>query len=200
MKINYNKLNNYEIEVGLDEAGRGPLFGRVYAAAVNWGDTPINKSVMDSKKLSSKKRKEVLEWIQQNVDEWAVGYAEPHEIDSINILEATKLAMSRAVEQLTFKPNYLIIDGVGWEKKFISYNTKSIVKGDANYYSIAAASIIAKEYHDDYIKNICYKYPELIDRYNLLNNMGYGTVKHIEGIKKYGLTEFHRKSFKILKN
>jgi ribonuclease HII len=106
MKINYNKLNNYEIEVGLDEAGRGPLFGRVYAAAVNWGNTPINESVMDSKKLSSKKRKEVLEWIQQNVDEWAVGYAEPHEIDSINILEATKLAMSRAVEQLTFKPNY----------------------------------------------------------------------------------------------
>ena len=200
MKIIYNKLNNNEIEVGIDEAGRGPLFGRVYAAAVNWGDTPINESVMDSKKLSSKKRKEVLEWIQQNVDEWAVGYAEPEEIDSINILEATKLAMSRAVEQLTFKPNYLIIDGIGWEKKFTSYNTKSIVKGDATYYSIAAASIIAKEYHDDYIKKLCYKYPELIDRYNLLNNMGYGTVKHIEGIQKYGLTEFHRKSFKILKN
>ena len=77
---------NIENEVGLDEAGRGPLFGRVYAAAVNWGDTPINESVMDSKKLSSKKRKEVLEWIQQNVDEWAVGYAEPEEIDSINII------------------------------------------------------------------------------------------------------------------
>jgi ribonuclease HII len=91
----------------------------------------------------------------------------------------------------------LIIDGVGWEKKFPSYNTKSIVKGDANYYSIAAASIIAKEYHDDHIKKLCHKHPELIEKYDLLNNMGYGTAKHIEGIKKYGLSEFHRKTFKL---
>jgi ribonuclease HII len=197
MKILYNKLNINEVEVGLDEAGRGPLIGRVYAAVVNWGDTPINESVMDSKKISSKKRKEVLEWIQKNVDEWAVGYAEPQEIDSINILEATKLAMTRALEQLDNKPDFLIIDGIGWEKKFQSYNTTSIVKGDANYYSIAAASIIAKEYHDDYIKNLCYKYPELIERYDLLNNMGYGTTKHVEGIKKYGLSQFHRQTFKL---
>jgi ribonuclease HII len=197
MKILYNHLNDNEVEAGLDEAGRGPLIGRVYAAVVNWGETPINESVMDSKKMSAKKRKEVLKWIQKNVDEWAVGYAEPQEIDSINILEATKLAMSRALEQLEFKPNYLIIDGVGWEKKFQSYNTKSIVKGDANYYSIAAASIIAKEYHDDHIKNLCHKHPELIEKYDLLNNMGYGTAKHIEGIKKYGLSEFHRKTFKL---
>ena len=85
MKVLYNKISKNEIEVGLDEAGRGPLIGRVYAAVVNWGDNPINELVMDSKKLSSKKRKEVLEWIQKNVDEWAVGYAEPEEIDSINI-------------------------------------------------------------------------------------------------------------------
>ena len=197
MKILYNKLNDNEVEAGLDEAGRGPLIGRVYAAVVNWGDTPINESVMDSKKMSAKKRKEVLEWIQKNVDEWAVGYAEPQEIDCINILEATKLAMTRALEQLDFKPNYLIIDGIGWEKKFPSYNTKSIIKGDANYYSIAAASIIAKEYHDDHIKKLCYEHPELIEKYDLLNNMGYGTAKHIEGIKKFGLSEFHRKSFKL---
>ena len=197
MKILYNKLNENEVEVGLDEAGRGPLIGRVYAAVVNWGDTPINDNVMDSKKLSRKKRKEVLEWIQQNVDEWAVGSAESDEIDSINILEATKLAMSRALEQLEFKPDYLIIDGVGWEKKFQSYNIKSIIKGDANYYSIAAASIIAKEYHDDHIKTLCINHPELVEKYDLLNNMGYGTRKHIEGIKKYGLSEFHRKSFKL---
>ena len=197
MKILYNKLNENEVEVGLDEAGRGPLIGRVYAAVVNWGDTPINENVMDSKKLSRKKRKEVLEWIQQNVDEWAVGSAESDEIDSINILEATKLAMSRALEQLEFKPDYLIIDGVGWEKKFQSYNIKSIIKGDANYYSIAAASIIAKEYHDDHIKTLCINHPELVEKYDLLNNMGYGTRKHIEGIKKYGLSEFHRKSFKL---
>lgn len=197
MKILYNKLNENEVEVGLDEAGRGPLIGRVYAAVVNWGDTPINDNVMDSKKLSRKKRKEVLKWIQQNVDEWAVGSAESDEIDSINILEATKLAMSRALEQLEFKPDYLIIDGVGWEKKFQSYNIKSIIKGDANYYSIAAASIIAKEYHDDHIKTLCINHPELVEKYDLLNNMGYGTRKHIEGIKKYGLSEFHRKSFKL---
>ena len=197
MKTIYNKLNENQIEAGLDEAGRGPLIGRVYAAVVNWGDTSINDNVMDSKKLSRKKRGEVLEWIQQNVDEWAVGWTEPDEIDSINILEATKLAMLRALEQLEFKPDYLIIDGIGWEKKFPSYNIKSIIKGDANYYSIAAASIIAKEYHDDHIKTLCINHPELIEKYDLLNNMGYGTRKHIEGIKKYGLSEFHRKSFKL---
>lgn len=199
MKILYNKLNENEVEAGLDEAGRGPLIGRVYAAVVNWGDTPINNNVMDSKKLSQKKRKEVLEWIVKNVDEWAVGSAEVDEIDSINILEATKLAMLRALKQLEFKPDYLIIDGVGWEKKIQSYNIKSIIKGDANYYSIAAASIIAKEYHDDHIKTLCINHPELISKYDLLNNMGYGTPKHIEGIKKYGLSEFHRKSFKLKK-
>jgi len=197
MKIIYNKLNENQVEAGLDEAGRGPLIGRVYAAVVNWGHTPINDNVMDSKKLSRKKRGEVLKWIQQNVDEWAVGYVEPDEIDSINILEATKLAMLRALEQLEFKPDYLIIDGVGWEKKIQSYNIKSIIKGDANYYSIAAASIIAKEYHDDHIKTLCINHPELVEKYDLLNNMGYGTRKHIEGIKKYGLSEFHRKSFKL---
>lgn len=195
MKIKYD--NSINIEVGLDEAGRGPLIGRVYAAAVNWGDTPINENVMDSKKLSSKKRAIVLEWIKENVDEWVVGFAEPHEIDSINILEATKLAMSRALDQLQFKPDSLIIDGIGWEKKFPEYKVTSIVKGDAHYYSIAAASIIAKEYHDDYIKNLCEKYPDLNEKYGLLNNMGYGTKKHIEGINKFGLSDFHRKTFKL---
>jgi ribonuclease HII len=199
MKIKYN--DSFNIEAGLDEAGRGPLIGRVYAAAVNWGDTPINENVMDSKKLSAKKRAIVLEWIKENVDEWAVGFAEPQEIDSINILEATKLAMDRALNQFQFKPDNLIIDGIGWEKKFLKYKVTSIVKGDANYYSIAAASIIAKEYHDDYIKTLCNQHPELNERYDLLNNMGYGTKKHIEGIQKYGLSDFHRKTFKIkLKN
>jgi len=185
------------IEVGLDEAGRGPLIGRVYAAVVNWGKTEINENVMDSKKLSSKKRGEVLKWIQNNVDEWAVGWAEPNEIDDINILEATKLAMSRALDILDIKPTHLIIDGIGWEKKFPNYKVQSVVKGDANYYSIAAASIIAKEYHDEYIKNLCKEKPELNEKYDLLSNMGYGTKKHLEGIKKYGLSEYHRKTFKL---
>ena len=197
MKTFYNNLEPTSIEVGLDEAGRGPLIGRVYAAVVNWGDTPENINVNDSKKLSAKKRADVLKWIQVNVDEWAVGYAEPEEIDEINILEATKLAMTRALDELTFKPNYVIIDGVGWEKKFPEYNLTSIVKGDSKFYSIAAASILAKEYHDDYIKKICFENKELNERYDLLNNMGYGTKKHIEGIQKYGLSKFHRKSFKL---
>ena len=196
MKIFYNDIKN-KIEVGLDEAGRGPLIGRVYAAAVNWGNTDINEKVNDSKKLTSKNRAEVLKWIQENVDEWAVGYAEPDEIDKINILEATKLAMQRAIDQLDFQPDYLIIDGTFWENKFKNYNVTSIIKGDSQYYSIAAASIIAKEYHDDYIKKICYYNPELNEKYDLLNNMGYGTKKHIEGIKKYGLSDFHRKTFKL---
>jgi len=144
-------------EIGLDEAGRGPLIGRVYAAAVNWGNTEINLDVKDSKKLSSKKRATVLKWIQENVDEWAVGFAEPEEIDQINILEATKLSMQRAIDILDNKPTHLVIDGVGWEKKFPEYKVQSVVKGDSLYYSIAAASIIAKEYHDEYIKKYVLK-------------------------------------------
>lgn len=195
MKTYYKQTPN---EVGLDEAGRGPLIGRVYAAAVCWGDTPENINVNDSKKLSKKKRQIILKWIQENVDEWAVGYAEPEEIDEINILQATKLAMDRALTQLDNKPSNLIIDGIGWEKKFIQYeDVVSVVKGDSKYYSIAAASIIAKEYHDTYIKELCVKHPELNEKYDLLNNMGYGTSKHIAGIKKYGLSQYHRKSFKL---
>jgi len=190
-------FNSEDNEVGLDEAGRGPLIGRVYAAVVNWGDTDINPNVKDSKKLSAKKRGVVLKWIQENVDEWAVGFAEPEEIDKINILEATKLAMDRAINNLDIKPTHLLIDGVGWEKKFPEYKVQSVVKGDSLYYSIAAASIIAKEYHDQYIKNICLENPDLDEKYGLLSNMGYGTKKHIEGIHKYGMSKFHRKSFKL---
>ena len=188
---------NIENEVGLDEAGRGPLIGRVYAAVVNWGDTDINPDVKDSKKLSAKKRGVVLKWIQENVDEWAVGFAEPEEIDKINILEATKLAMDRAINNLDIKPTHLLIDGFGWEKKFTDYKVQSVVKGDSLYYSIAAASIIAKEYHDEYIKKICFENPDLDEKYGLLSNMGYGTKKHIDGIHKYGMSKFHRKSFKL---
>ena len=195
MKKKYHQDSNI-IEVGLDEAGRGPLIGRVYAAAVNYDNTIENNNINDSKKISAKKRADILNWIQENVDEWAVGWAEPEEIDKINILEATKLAMNRALEQFTYKPTHLIIDGIGWEKKFPEYNTTSVIKGDANYYSIAAASILAKEYHDDYIKKLCYQNPDLIDKYDLLNNMGYGTPKHLEGLKKYGPTKYHRKTFK----
>jgi ribonuclease HII len=191
------KIYQHSDEIGLDEAGRGPLIGRVYAAAVIFGDVDENIEINDSKKLTPKKREKLLKWIQENVQEYAVGFAESHEIDNINILEATKLAMTRAIEQLKTKSKNLIIDGTGWEKKFIDYNVTSIVKGDSKYYSIAAASILAKEYHDNYIKTLCQEHPELHEKYNLLNNMGYGTKKHLEGIKQHGYSDFHRKSFKI---
>ena len=146
------------------------------------------------------------EWIKSNVLVWSVGYAEPEEIDQINILEATKLAMDRAIENLKNNFNLklqldkLIIDGVGWEKKFTNYQVKSVVKGDSKYLSIAAASIIAKEYHDEYIKQLCSENTDLYIKYDLENNMGYGTKKHLDGLNIYGNSQFHRKSFKPCKN
>jgi ribonuclease HII len=190
------KYNNIENEIGIDEAGRGPLIGRVYAGAVVWPiDLDGSNIIKDSKKLSPKKRKIALEWIKKNIPIWSYGYSEAEDIDSMNILEATKLAMQRAIDKIG--DNYsLIIDGVGWEKKFKTYNTTSIPQGDSKYYSIAAASIIAKEYHDEYIRELCKDNLDLDVKYGLLSNMGYGTKKHLEGIKLHGISSFHRKSFK----
>jgi ribonuclease HII len=197
------KKHSNELEIGIDEAGRGPLIGRVYAGAVIWNPNTKDciSTITDSKKLSAKKRAEALIWIKSNVLAWGVGWAEPTEIDSLNILNATKLAMDRAILNLTtnFKLtqplNYLIIDGVGWERKFPNYKVTSIVKGDATYLSIAAASIIAKEYHDEYIRELCIQNPELDVKYSLTKNMGYGTKKHLEGLKTHGISPFHRKTF-----
>ena len=189
------KSNNFEI--GIDEAGRGPLLGRVYAAAVIWtGDSIL---INDSKKLTKNKRKNALEWIKNNNIKYGIGWADSNEIDELNILNATKLAINRALENLNLiiLDYTLLIDGIGWEKQFSNYNVKSIIKGDRIYYSIAAASIIAKEYHDEYIKNLCNENQDLNEKYDLLNNMGYGTKKHINGIKIHGYTDFHRKSYKL---
>jgi len=187
------------IEIGLDEAGRGPLIGNVYAGAVIWETElkPPDGLIIDSKKLSSKKRKEALDWIKKNIKNYSVGYATNEEIDTINILEATKLAMQRAINNLPIKTDYLLIDGTGWEKKFTNYKVKSIVKGDSKYYSIAAASILAKEYHDEHILNLCSLDNSLIEKYSLNKNMGYASKKHVDGIKLHGYTPYHRKSFKL---
>jgi ribonuclease HII len=197
------KYKNDINEIGIDEAGRGPLIGRVYAGAVIWDNDKEFELINDSKKLTPKKRQIALKWIKENIKYWGVGYADEKEIDKINILNATKLAMDRAIEDLTTKGykynntiTYLLIDGTGWEKKFKDYNVESIVKGDSLYYSIAAASIIAKEYHDMHIHEMISNDPTLDDKYSLSSNMGYPTVKHFDGIKKYGITEYHRKSFK----
>lgn len=198
MLSSYNN-NSAIIEGGIDEAGRGSLFGFVYAAVVIWNNEliPPDKLIIDSKKLSSKKRKIALEWIKTNIKSYGIGFATAEEIDKINILEATKLAMDRALENINIKPTHLIIDGCGWEKKFNNYNVKSIIKGDNLYYSIAAASILAKEYHDEHIKEICNTELELINKYDLLNNVGYLSKKHLEGIKTHGLSNYHRKTYKI---
>ena len=193
-----NYYTNNE-EVGLDEAGRGPLIGNVYAAVVKWSDKliPPNNLIKDSKKLSIKKRNEAYTWIINNVEDYGIGFATNEEIDEINILEATKLAMDRAINQLKNKPSNLIIDGLGWENKFKEYNVVSIVKGDSKFYSIAAASILAKVSHDQHIDLLCHENACLDEKYNLKKNMGYPTKKHIDGVKIHGYTQFHRKSYKI---
>ena len=199
MQKTYYNQNNI-IECGIDEAGRGPLLGNVYAAAVILDpkiEIPADL-IIDSKKLSKKKRRLAFEWIKKNITNYGVGFATNQEIDEINILEATKLAIDRAINNLPIKPTHYIIDGTGWEKKFSNYNVKSIIKGDSLYYSIAAASILAKEYHDEHIRELCSENEEL-NKYDLLNNMGYGTKKHIDSIKNSGYTNFHRKSF-VLKS
>lgn len=191
-------------EVGLDEAGRGPLLGRVYAGAVIWDPTKdkekdkVCEFINDSKKLTPKKRKLALQWIKENLI-WSYGYADVEEIEQHNILNATKIAMDRAINKIK-KMNIdikdIIIDGTGWEKKFDNtYTIKSIIKGDANYYSIACASIIAKEYHDEHILELCKECPDLDHNYNISNNMGYPTKDHIDGINKYGITKYHRHTF-----
>ena len=194
---------NNKNEIGVDEAGRGPFFGPVFAGAVIWGDAPDNELVKDSKKLSAKKRVIVKEWIESNVKAYGIGSCSSKEIDNLGSLNATHLAMERAIEQVKnkvkFDLNNIIIDGIGWEKRDFSkeFTIESVVKGDAKYRNIAAASILAKEYHDKAIIEICEKNNDLNEKYDLLKNKGYGTKKHREGIAKHGLSSFHRHSFKI---
>lgn len=204
-------------EIGIDEAGRGPLIGRVYAAAVIWGDIDEKAiqdeqrescdeiRIYDSKKMTRIQRQKAYKWIIENVEGYGIGYAEPEEIDKINILQATRLSMKRAIEDLKEKnkekniPNRLIIDGCRWEDKFDNFKSYSIVKGDSKYYSIAAASIIAKEEHDKHILELVDENKELNEKFDLLSNMGYGTKKHIDGINKYGPSKYHRMTFKPIR-
>ena len=190
--------------IGIDEAGRGPLIGRVYAAAVIIDkdiDSNINDIITDSKKMSKKKRGRAYEYIVNNL-KYGVGYADEKEIDEINILQATRKAMKRAIEDIIKKYDVkeykLLIDGCRWEKYFD--NCESIVKGDLKVKEISAASIVAKESHDKHIVELCNENPELNKKYDLLKNMGYGTANHLHGIKTYGITKFLlRKCFKCCK-
>lgn len=182
-----------KVEAGCDEAGRGCLAGSVYAAAVIFPENYQNEELNDSKKLTDKHRKQLREIIQRDAVAWAVGIVTPEEIDKINILNASILAMHRALDQLKVRPEAVIVDG----NRFKSYQSlphTTIVKGDGKYLSIAAASILAKTYRDDYMDKLAEEYPQ----YDWLSNKGYPTKKHREAIRQYGITPYHRKTFNML--
>lgn len=185
-----NALNNgYEVICGVDEAGRGPLAGPVYAAAVILPKGHIVEGVNDSKKISEKKRELLFDKIISECVSYSVGIATEKEIDEINILQATFLAMRRAVDGLTIKPDIAFIDGN--KKPGLDIEEQVIVKGDAKSANIAAASIIAKVSRDRYMLQMAEKYPQ----YQFEKHKGYGTKLHYEMIEKYGISPIHRKTF-----
>ena len=193
--------NKELLEVGVDEVARGCLFGRVYAAAVIWTqepppDTEYYPPIRDSKKLSPTKREQLKDFIESNAIAFAVAYATESEIDKLNILAASQLAMHRALDKIRQKVDFdhILVDG-NYFIPFYTYTHNTFEKGDDKFFSIAAASILAKVYHDKYIKDLVKEYPEL-ETYDIHNNMGYGSSKHMEAIKKHGVTQFHRATFK----
>lgn len=181
------------VEVGCDEAGRGCLAGSVYAAAVILPPDYENELLNDSKKLSAKKRYTLRAEIERDAVAWAVGVVTPEEIDKINILNSSFLAMHRALDQLKVRPEAIIVDGNRF-KPYQELPFTTIVKGDGKYLSIAAASILAKTYRDDYMQALAKEYPQ----YDWQSNMGYPTKKHRQAISEHGVTPYHRKSFNLL--
>lgn len=182
------------VEAGLDEAGRGCLAGPVFAAAVILPPNFRNGLLNDSKQLSEKQRYALRPIIEQSAVAWAVGVADNKEIDSINILNASILAMHRAVDALKVRPEFLLVDGNRF-KPYPGIPHKTIIKGDATMMSIAAASILAKTYRDDFMNSIALEYPQ----YDWLSNKGYPTAKHRAAIASFGATPYHRMSFTLLK-
>ncbi len=201
------------IEAGCDEAGRGCLAGSVFAAAVILPEDYCNPDLNDSKKLTEKKRYALREQIQEDAIAWAVGIVTPEEIDKINILHASFLAMHRAIAQLKVAPQALIIDGnrfdpyvpehaerllvsktISKEDAKLALPYDCIIKGDGKYQAIAAASILAKTYRDDYMDALAKEYPF----YDWQSNKGYPTKKHRQGIREHGISPFHRKSYNLL--
>ena len=182
-----------KVEAGCDEAGRGCLAGSVYAAAVILPPDYKNELLNDSKQLSEKKRYLLRSMIEKDARAWAVGVVTAEEIDKINILNASILAMHRALDALKVRPEAIIIDGNRFKPyQDVPYTT--IVKGDGKYLSIAAASILAKTYRDDYMQSIAEEFPQ----YDWKSNKGYPTKKHRAAIKEFGISPYHRKSFTLL--
>lgn len=186
-------LEENRVEAGCDEAGRGCLAGPVFAAAVILPKGFENDLLNDSKKLSEKKRYLLREVIKKEALAWAVGVVEPEEIDEINILNASFLAMHRAIDQLKIKADHLLIDGNRFNEHAEIAHT-CVIKGDGKYASIAAASILAKTYRDDFMMKIHEEHPY----YDWNSNKGYPTKKHRIAIMKHGITDHHRKSFGLI--
>lgn len=210
----YNAENQFEI--GVDEAGRGPLFGRLYVAAVLLPEDPelFNQAdIKDSKKIKNKKKMQALsEYIKTNAAAWAIHFIEHDQIDKINIRQAVFQGMHECIRQIIQHKNirpvsqktFLIIDGNDFKpyslfdseaERLITLPYETVEGGDNTYMAIAAASILAKCARDQYIEELCSTYPELSNRYSLHKNMGYGTKLHLEGIEKYGITQWHRQTY-----
>jgi ribonuclease HII len=181
------------MEAGCDEAGRGCLAGAVFAASVILPKGFVCEELNDSKQLTEKQRYRLREVIEKEALSWAVGVVSPEEIDEINILNASFLAMHRAIAQLTLTPEHLLIDGNRF-KPYPNIPHTCVVKGDGKYLPIAAASVLAKTYRDDYMLRLHREF----DRYDWNNNKGYPTPKHRAGIEKFGATPYHRKTFTLL--
>lgn len=197
----YNESN--DLEIGVDECARGPMFGRLYTAAVVLPKIFDHSKMKDSKKIKSRTTMKTLaDYIKENAISWSVDYIEPKEIDEINIRQAVlkcmRTSIQNVIENMDNANVFLVIDG----NDFIpmTYNGQQlnhvcVEKGDNTYSFIAAASILAKYEHDKYIMDLCEKYPELDNRYGLKTNVGYGTKKHLDGIKEHGISQWHRRSY-----
>ena len=188
-----SNYSGFSLEAGTDEAGRGCLSGPVVAAAVILPIDFTHPFLNDSKQLSEKKRAQLRPFIEENALAFAVSFVWQDEVDKINVLQASITGMHRSIEMLQIEPEYIIVDG----NKFNSYRDiphKTIVKGDAKYLSIAAASVLAKTYRDQYMEKIHKEFP----MYNWKKNKGYPTKEHRNGIREFGITKYHRKTFKLL--
>lgn len=190
LKLNYSGIS---LEAGTDEAGRGCLSGPVVAAAVILPENFQHDFLNDSKQLSEKKRQELRPYIEEHALAYAVAFIDHEEVDKLNVLQASITGMHRSIEQLNPQPEFIIVDG----NKFKQYKEiphQTIVKGDAKFMSIAAASVLAKTYRDEYMEKIHNEFPQ----YNWKKNKGYPTKEHRNAIRECGPTPYHRKSFKLL--
>jgi ribonuclease HII len=188
------------LEIGVDEAGRGPLIGRVYAGAVIWPHDLVNDIVKDSKmyhKIAD--REKAYDYIIANAIAYGVGYVEPEEIDTLGIYKAVMKAMHMAIRNTYVNPDHILVDGNSFHPFIDQYDDSpsftTVIGGDHTYCSIAAGSVLAKVEHDRYIKLLCDHYP-FLEKYGIRHNMGYGASIHMEAIMKYGVTQFHRRSFR----